>query len=288
MNGLKAKTSFNQTADPKLNHCWWMEAGVVDYKLCDRDYDCEHCPFDEGLHGRAAKLTTRPADLSSARPGNQQLHPSTPKECVRLSGIEIGQAANHLFFHPGHTWARIEEGGTVRSGIDDFGQRMLGRAYSVTLPSINVNLRCGEESWRFTHQTGVTALVAPVSGTVKEVNANLIQRPSLLNHDPYGEGWTILIEPTDLKGCLRRLLYGEHARQWRERELEKLSLKLSGIMSSDEHSLGTTLNDGGLLRPDFMKGLSAEEMRQVIKSFFPYPQDEDAKRNNSKLVQDRR
>ncbi len=288
MNGLRTKTSFNQTADAKLNYCWWMQAGVVDYKLCDRDYECEHCPFDEVLHGKTPKLTTQPPDSNLEQQSRQQSRLRTAKDSLILSGFEARQTPNTLFFHPGHTWARIEEGGTVRAGIDDFGQQLLGRAYSVTLPSLNMSLRRGEESWRFTHQAGVTALVSPVSGRVKEVNANLVQRPSLLNHDPYGAGWTILIEPSDLKGCLKRLLYGQNARQWHERELKKLSLKLNELISGDHRALGATLNDGGLLRPDFMRELTAEEMRQVIKLFFPFPPDEDAKGNNSKLVQDRR
>ena len=32
--------------------CVWMQAGVVGYKLCDREFDCDHCPFDAALHGR--------------------------------------------------------------------------------------------------------------------------------------------------------------------------------------------------------------------------------------------
>ena len=34
--------------------CVWMEAGVVGYKLCDREFDCDHCPFDAALRGEAA------------------------------------------------------------------------------------------------------------------------------------------------------------------------------------------------------------------------------------------
>lgn len=35
--------------------CVWMQAGVVGYKLCDREFDCDRCPFDAALHGEAAR-----------------------------------------------------------------------------------------------------------------------------------------------------------------------------------------------------------------------------------------
>lgn len=288
MNGAKLSSLFPANV-AGMKQCCWMQAGVVDYKLCDREYDCEHCPFDEALHGKAANPGSHPADL--------QLEGSSEQVIARLEptfrSLSVGgcAVAGNLFYHPRHTWARIEEGGTVRMGIDDFGQRLLGRAYSVALPAPNTFVGFGEECGWVTHQAGVTALAAPVSGKVKENSAQLHERPALLNRDPYGEGWTTVIEPTDLKGCLKRLRYGQKVRAWQEREIEKLKLKVSELLQGEHHVIGTTMNDGGLLTRDFMSGLSAEQVRQVISSFFPCAQAEAADRNhtiNAILVHDRR
>ena len=59
MNGPNHQIASNQTMNPGLIPCVWMQAGVVDYKLCDRDYDCEHCPFDEALHTRSSQQALR-------------------------------------------------------------------------------------------------------------------------------------------------------------------------------------------------------------------------------------
>ena len=130
-------------------------------------------------------------------------------------------------------------------------------------------------------------MVSPVSGTVKEINSRLMLRPRLLNSDPYGEGWAILIEPTDLKGCLQRLCYRERAEQWLERENERLLAKINEVCCSKQLMVGTTMTDGGLLRKDFMSLLTADQIVQVICSFFPSALLE-TDRNNSFLIKDGR
>jgi glycine cleavage system H lipoate-binding protein len=208
MNGLNQPQTFNQANSAEVLDCLWMDAGVVDYKLCDRSYDCERCPFDEALHSHPKQdvaLSDRTSQTAFGR--------------IDVQGCEVAES---LFYHPGHTWARIEEDGIVRLGVDEFGQRMLGTAYSLSLPALHRQVRRGEEAWRVTHQSGVTALASPIAGRVLNVNSNLLLRPALINRDPYGEGWAMMIEPTDLKSCLKRLMYGEKVRQWLAGEIDKL------------------------------------------------------------------
>ncbi len=276
-NGNRSKA-----ADARLKQCWWMQAGVVDYKLCDLDYDCERCTFDEGLHGRATTLPHASVFSgvgSSERDRKVNIRKGS-REAAGLSGSEVASA---IFYHPAHIWARIEDGGCVRSGLDDFALRILGRPYLVTLPEPGATLRFGEGCWQFTHQAGVAVLVAPVSGRVKEINPALAARPTLLNRDPYGAGWALLIEPTDLKGCLQRLLYGPKARQWYERECEKLNERISEL-TTPSGSTGATMNDGGSLRKDFRKELAADQLRQVVDYFFPLSLNEKAETNKAILV----
>jgi glycine cleavage system H lipoate-binding protein len=283
MNNINQHGSFSQTANANLKECWWMQAGVVDYKLCDRDYDCEHCPFDQVLNGRVTTPVSNSPAFSAAGPIERDWSGRGKKSRKDAAGDQGSDAAGALFYHPAHTWARVEDGGCVRTGLDDFALRILGRPYLITLPEPGATLRFGEGCWHFTHQAGVTVLVAPVSGRVKEINPALAERPTLLNRDPYGEGWVLLIEPTDLQGCLQRLLYGPKVTQWYERECEKLNEKVSEL-TSRSGSPGPTMNDGGSLNKDFMKELAADQLRQVIDSFFPLSLVEKAETNKAILV----
>jgi len=274
MNALHQPQTFPQANSAEVLNCLWMDAGVVGYKLCDRSYDCDRCPFDEALHSHPKQnrvLSGRNVDSATG--------------LVNVQGCEV---ARNLFYHSGHTWSRIEEDGVVRVGLDDFGQRMLGTAYSLALPSLNRHVNRSEEACRVTHQTGVTALASPVSGKVLDVNSNLLLRPALINRDPYGEGWTMIIEPTDLKTCLRRLMYGEKVRQWLAREIEKLRSLIDNIRIDEHDAIIPTMTDGGLLTREFLHGLSVEQTRRVIGSFFPLSAIEGADHKTAILISQRR
>ncbi len=282
MNTTNQHENLSQSANTNLKECWWMLGGVVDYKLCDRNYDCEHCPFDQVLQGRAT-TPVLDTDFSAAGPIARDWPGPVKKsrnETVRVQGCDVAGA---LFYHPAHTWARIEEGGCVRTGLDDFAQRILGRPYLITLPEPGATLRFGEGGWNLTHQAGVSTLVAPVSGRVKEINLALAQQPTLISRDPYGEGWALLIEPTDLKGSLKRLLYGPKVRQWYERDFERLYEKVNELSNRSDFA-GPTMNDGGSLNDNFRDALTADQLRQVIDYFFPLSLVEKAETNKAILV----
>lgn len=254
MKGLNSKQTVDQPSAGNVLNCLWMDAGVVGYKLCDRSYECEHCPFDEALHSHPQKrsfIANRGFD--------------NPQTSISVEGCKVGEG---LFYHPSHTWARVEADGIVRIGVDDFGQRILGTVYSVSLPARNRELRRGEVACAVTHQSGVTALPSPLAGKVLSVNSGLLARPALLNRDPFGDGWTMTVEPSDLKNCLRELLYGEKIAPWLAGEIEKLHTLITGIMNND-HASVATLPDGGMLTREFMHGLNVAETRRVINSFFP-------------------
>lgn len=283
MNKTNQHEILTQPANTSLKKCWWMQAGVVDYKLCDRDYDCEHCPFDEVLHGRVTTSVHDSPAFPVAEPIERERarnQGKSRKQAKRFQGCEVDA---DLFYHPAHTWARIEDGGCVRVGIDDFALQILGRPYLITLPEPGATVHFGEGCWHFTHQAGVSVLVAPVSGRVKEINPALAQQPALLNRDPFGAGWVLLIEPADLKGCLKRLLYGPKVMQWYEREFEKLFEKVSEL-SSQAGLAGPTMNDGGCLNKDFMNALTADQLGQVIGSFIPLSLVEKAEPKKAILV----
>jgi len=283
MNKVNEHESLRQAANANKKECWWMQATVVDYKLCDRDYDCEHCPFDQVLHGHVTMPVSAATTFGEDSSLNRNRKGRGSKSFADTSNFKRCAVAGALFYHPAHSWVRIEDGGCVRVGLDDFAVRILGRPYKITLPKTGDALRFGEGCWQYTHQAGVTILVAPVTGRVKEINHALAHQPALLNRDPYGEGWALLVEPMDLTGTLKRLLYGPKVTQWYERELEKLQEKVSE-MTIRSGLAGPTMNDGGTLNKDFIDGLTVDQLRLVIDSFFPLSLVEKAEANQAILI----
>jgi glycine cleavage system H protein len=95
-----------------------------------------------------------------------------------------------------HEWAR-REGANVRVGITHFAQEQLGDVVFVELPKVGARITAKKGFGVVESVKAVSDLFAPVSGEVVEVNAELPKQPELVNQDPYGRGWMIVIKPAD-------------------------------------------------------------------------------------------
>ena len=95
-----------------------------------------------------------------------------------------------------HEWAR-QEGKLIRVGITDFAQDALGDVVYVDIPEVGAEVKSGEPFGEVESTKSVSDIYAPVSGSVVERNAALVETPETVNEDPYGDGWMILIEPSD-------------------------------------------------------------------------------------------
>ena len=93
-----------------------------------------------------------------------------------------------------HEWARREADGRVRVGITDFAQDALGDVVYVDVPEVGTEVRAGAPFGEVESTKSVSDVYSPVSGKVIERNAQLEERPELVNEDPYGEGWIVAIE----------------------------------------------------------------------------------------------
>jgi glycine cleavage system H protein len=96
-----------------------------------------------------------------------------------------------------HEWAVPEGDGTVRVGITDFAQDALGDVVYVDLPEEGAEVRAGEPFGEVESTKSVSDLFSPVTGRVVGRNAALAETPELVNRDPYGEGWMVVIEPSE-------------------------------------------------------------------------------------------
>ncbi len=104
--------------------------------------------------------------------------------------------ADSLKFTEDHLWVRVE-GRRAQVGLSDYAQDELGEVIAVELPDIGDTLEKGESFGEIESIKTVSDLIAPVSGTISAVNAELEDHPSLVNEDPYHEGWLVEIELSD-------------------------------------------------------------------------------------------
>ena len=117
-----------------------------------------------------------------------------------------------------HEWIRVE-GEQAYVGITDYAQQELGDVVYVELPEAGGGLRYMEPFGVVESVKAVSDLFSPVSGTVKAVNEELFNRPELVNSDPYGHGWMLLVEigdPSQLDTLLTAEQYEAYLRQSKE------------------------------------------------------------------------
>ena len=100
-----------------------------------------------------------------------------------------------LYYSESHEFVRVE-GEMAFIGITDYAQHALGNVVYVDLPEVDDEVEAGEEFGAVESVKAASDIIAPVSGTIVEVNEALEDQPELLNQDPY-ENWIIKVELSD-------------------------------------------------------------------------------------------
>jgi glycine cleavage system H protein len=114
-----------------------------------------------------------------------------------------------------HEWAK-REGGNVRVGITHYAQEQLGDVVFVELPKVGARVTAHQAFGVVESVKAVSDLFAPIAGEVVEVNAELGKKPEVVNQDPYGRGWMIVIKPAqagEWDQLLTAKQYEEHLAQ---------------------------------------------------------------------------
>ncbi len=103
-----------------------------------------------------------------------------------------------LYYSSDHEWIRIEDG-RFRIGITDYAQDALGDVVYVQVPEVGAEVAAGDTFGEVESTKSVSEIYAPVQGVVVEVNGDLEMSPELVNSEPYGAGWMVVVEPVDLR-----------------------------------------------------------------------------------------
>ena len=127
--------------------------------------------------------------------------------------VEDYEVPEKLYYHKEYLWASVEDG-KVKIGMIDFAQKQLHDIVYVELPSVGDSITQSEPFGTLESVKAVSDLVAPVNGTIEAINEELESKPELINEDPYGEGWLIIVAPTNLDADLKALLDFNAAVEW--------------------------------------------------------------------------
>ena len=277
-----------------LPSCLWMMAGVVKKKTCNNYYDCTSCRYDAAMIKKSATgrhlswqdamrkhdsrdrtcrhtMTRRtghrvcPMNYNCARCDFDQifedsLSPAAIRSTMDLADIKGFTLAKGNYFHSGHTWTRIEAGGILKIGMDDFTYKVLGGPHGFDLPLIGQELNQGKAGWGIRQKENFAGIQSPINGIITKVNHKIRKSPELPQQDPYGKGWLFTVHNSDIKNTVKGLMAEEESLNWLDQEVKDLELMIEDI-------LGPLNVDGGFLRPDIFGSLPGLGWNNLTRRF---------------------
>jgi len=184
-------------------------------------------------------------------------------EAVRRAMASVAQwfsLPEGLFYHQGHTWLLPQGAELVKVGVDDFAQKLVGRSNKISLPKVGSRIEQGEVGWKLDIGKKNIDMLSPVSGDVVAVNKDIVKNPDLINQDPYGKGWLMMVKPDNKRATVKNLLTGKVATAWMDKTADALREKMGG-------ELGTVYQDGGLPVSGIAKALSPDAWDKIASEF---------------------
>lgn len=136
-----------------------------------------------------------------------------------MAQVDSIHLPDELYYQPeDHLWVKLE-GNLARVGVDDVAQHSAGPVSAVRLKPAGRPIAAGKPFGTMEAGKYVGPLKAPVAGQVVDVNADVMSQPGLLNGDPYGQGWLVVIEVADPAQAVAGLIHGPAVQAWLERSV---------------------------------------------------------------------
>jgi len=98
-----------------------------------------------------------------------------------------------LRYHQEHEWVRVS-GTQATIGISHFAQDALGDIVFIDMPKVGAVVKGGQQIGEVESTKTTSTIYTPVSGTIAKINADLKDHPEVVNSDPYGKGWMVVID----------------------------------------------------------------------------------------------
>jgi len=133
---------------------------------------------------------------------------------VKVDGYEVPEG---LYYSKDFEWIKVE-GDKIRMGVTDYAQKQLREIVYAELPEPGTEVKQNEPYGTVESVKAVSDLIAAVSGTIEEVNADVRSKPELLNEDPYVKGWLLVVKPANLQAELPSLMDFAQAVEWHKNQ----------------------------------------------------------------------
>ncbi len=254
----------NEPAGETEQPCVWMLAGVLNYRLCDRKYDCDACELHHALHGAPGVQLS--ADLSKTA--------SRPRETPDLADDHVRHLIEGCTLHldraysRGHFWMQSSGDGAWDVGLAAHVLRFLYPVDDVVLPRAGVRLKRGDPCGWITRGRISVPLTAPISGDVVAVHDAAVATVCASGGQEDGR-WLYRIRPLEDPEHTPGLRHGEDAVALYLETVHVVKRYLrDALESEDVAAVGRTLGDGGIPNRNLEAVVGREAYERLVDELF--------------------
>ncbi len=231
-----------------------MDAGIVEFKLCNKAFECETCEFDSvvrqqpDLSERSTGITSSPSSLKEpssleAVPPEQAFMDALRK---RLMPLWKQPLPSDRQYHRSHYWLRRETDDTFQFGIDHIAANLIHPVLSIVVPVTPFAIQRHDAFCWLILPGGALSLRSPIDGVIMQYNDGPRRDPSLLNREPYHGGQLMNIRLEGKKRGLSNFKRVEETQKEIEQQMADVEHSFLQAFRHCKSSVGTTLFDGGV------------------------------------------
>lgn len=179
---------------------------------------------------------------------------------------ESSEVPGGYYFDRSHTWTFLERDGRIRLGLDSFLQMVTGPVTKVDMKCQGEKVKKGETIFALVQNGKKLEVKSPITGVIREYNNKLTKNASLLNSDPFSEGWVYLVEPAGWTEESGSFMNGSKYKDWIKQEFIRLKDFLAEVVQpKTEHIV--VLQDGGEVQAGVLKDFGPEVWEDFQSGF---------------------
>ncbi|MFH1268562.1 MAG: hypothetical protein ABIK89_22795 [Planctomycetota bacterium] len=227
--------------------CVWMSAGLLTYKLCDRDFDCDRCPLDTGLRGGTLAGSHHERLLAPRR--------------------GAGVFPEDRLYSSGHSWVKAvgrRDDRLQRFGLDAFAAAIVGHCGGVRWEVSPRTVSRGEAICQIDLGLGMLSVGAPLSVVVVDGNRSLHRAPRRLVTAPYQDGWILEFKVLDVAE-FDGLMAAEAARDKTRMDLQRFRRRVAVQLFANGEGLSQSMADGGEVITDLRQMLGGSAYLNLLR-----------------------
>ncbi len=227
---------------PPSHRCIWMTAGIFSYQLCDRAFDCDHCPLDAAMRMHF---------------GAHHNASHTPAQ---------SPASGSVRYSRNHCWVATTTSGVYRVGIVPMFTSLVSPK-EIILPRPGDTVSSNQYCWWLVLEGGTLSFTSPVSGKITAVNCALTGDPGKMQHSSLPQEWLFEVTGKSESSYDALMDKDESQKVYASEHLHFTKL-IQDALTKHSGTVGQSFPDGGEMLMENSAMLGAEKYFEILASVF--------------------